>query len=451
MPSEFRLCSTPFGITEVGTHEAAGVAAATCCAQRLSASQRSAPESSCASLLQPSSAQRLSASQRSARQPVGRPRRPHEVLNAFRHHRGRHPRGRLPSGGRRGVLNAFRHHRGRHASRAGSLPRRSKCSTPFGITEVGTLPELLADRAHNQCSTPFGITEVGTRAVPALAQQRGVLNAFRHHRGRHAFRHVLGDVRVKCSTPFGITEVGTREAGPIQCDGWSAQRLSASQRSAQGRRHPDPLGSAECSTPFGITEVGTGRRVHRDRLRKQCSTPFGITEVGTGNRLLFNGSGNACSTPFGITEVGTAGARRLAPTNKCAQRLSASQRSAPLGNGLGPLLFPVLNAFRHHRGRHSANLVWVRPNRSCSTPFGITEVGTSSLHVMIRSTLRAQRLSASQRSALPGGSSRRLPWRVLNAFRHHRGRHLANQGIVALGVSVLNAFRHHRGRHAAVI
>ena len=61
---------------------------------------------------------------------------------------------------------------------------------------------------------------------------------------------------VLCSTPFGITEVGTVEKSPGRDTLSSAQRLSASQRSALARtvkRDGEPL----CSTPFGITEVGT--------------------------------------------------------------------------------------------------------------------------------------------------------------------------------------------------
>ena len=59
------------------------------------------------------------------------------------------------------VLNAFRHHRGRHLKEADFEPGENTCSTPFGITEVGTL-----------------------RVGPVDGLLR-VLNAFRHHRGRH--------------------------------------------------------------------------------------------------------------------------------------------------------------------------------------------------------------------------------------------------------------------------
>ena len=111
------------------------------------------------------------------------------VLNAFRHHRGRHTAEKVGDFLREKVLNAFRHHRGRHATTRRGLAFSPLCSTPFGITEVGTVSFL------------------GPLAYLI------VLNAFRHHRGRHSCR----DNRVRtrellCSTPFGITEVGTRAA-----------------------------------------------------------------------------------------------------------------------------------------------------------------------------------------------------------------------------------------------
>ena len=84
------------------------------------------------------------------------------------------------------VLNAFRHHRGRHVRLSIMSERLRMCSTPFGITEVGTGVGL----------------DLGRPATD-------VLNAFRHHRGRHA------------------------DAARGRTPPASAQRLSASQRSAR--------------------------------------------------------------------------------------------------------------------------------------------------------------------------------------------------------------------------
>ena len=179
-----------------------------------------------------------------------------------------------------------------------------------------------------------------------------MLNAFRHHRGRHEQDRREQGRGVKCSTPFGITEVGTRLFG---------------------------------------------REVIADH---PCSTPFGITEVGTSSEASAMGGDCWCSTPFGITEVGTGSRYRQGSAVQCAQRLSASQRSAPRNSA--PLAHSpsVLNAFRHHRGRHVVSTDVMSRAHKCSTPFGITEVGT-----------RERRFPRPARH------------RVLNAFRHHRGRH----------------------------
>ncbi len=84
----------------------------------------------------------------------------------------------------------------------------------------------------------------------------------------------------------------------------------------------------------------------------------------------------------------------------CAQRLSASRRAAHQGAELHGHRYQVLNAFRHHGGRHHH----------------------------LRQEPPAQLL-------------------VLNAFRHHGGRHHRGVLFEAIEADVLNAFRHHGGRH----
>ncbi len=87
----------------------------------------------------------------------------------------------------------------------------------------------------------------------------------------------------------------------------------------------------------------------------------------------------------------------------------------------------VLNAFRHLRYLHSHSSTWTRPARSIS----------------------AQRLSASEVSALAGRVDEFLPASVLNAFRHLRYLHQTRQ--LAAGRTpclVLNAFRHLRYLHS---
>ena len=123
---------------------------------------------------------------------------------------------------------------GMSATASSLLHGATMCSTPFGITEVGIAGRPRSRAELALCSTPFGITEVGMLTT-AIGCERTlmVLNAFRHHRGGHqgtcprgairsrvlnAFRHHRGGhgaVRLisrrltcACSTPFGITEVG---------------------------------------------------------------------------------------------------------------------------------------------------------------------------------------------------------------------------------------------------
>ena len=208
-----RQCSTPYGITEVGTTAAcAPVAGRLVCSTPYGITEVGTRSTS------------------------SRIRAVQHVLNALRHHRGRHATiaGRRRASPR--VLNALRHHRGRHCV-LGTPVRRSRwCSTPYGITEVGTPSPGPPRTPHDVCSTPYGITEVGTRS-PAVAQRaaRRVLNALRHHRGRHSgHRRPARPAHAMCSTPYGITEVGTIAAPRLRTAAVpGAQRLTASQRSAR--------------------------------------------------------------------------------------------------------------------------------------------------------------------------------------------------------------------------
>ena len=187
--------------------------------------------------------------------------------------------------------------------------------------------------------------------VLALPGQVGVLNALRHHRGRHTTLVPMTKKRTLCSTPCGIKEVGTS-------GGQNARELPAVLNALRHHR---------------------GRHVQGDRIRppgEVCSTPCGITEVGTPDFKLKRHDGSMCSTPCGITEVGTCHPQSYSQLRRSAQRLAASQRSALVGyfSGRG---YPM-----------------------CSTPCGITEVGTLGHH---------------------DGCQRDVA--VRNALRHHRGRH----------------------------
>ena len=324
-----------------------------------------------------------------------------------------------------------------------------ECSTPFGITEVGTSFRRVGVPRGRECSTPFGITEVGTRLrCEYLPSAFGAQRLSASQRSAPARRESPWFAWCACSTPFGITEVGTPLASRASARPSCAQRLSASQRSAHSLG-VFPRTARLCSTPFGITEVGTEEAVMGEANPVRCSTPFGITEVGTpGKTLPLRGSGCAqrlsasqrsarfvrverdrhgakCSTPFGITEVGTQTAWwTTSATISCSTPFGITEVGTEERLQIGAKE-PVLNAFRHHRGRHHQD------------GFG------SSVSEC------AQRLSASQRSARGGRHRRRRHEQVLNAFRHHRGRHWSAPRSHGLAWLVLNAFRHHRGRHKA--
>ena len=184
------LCSTPFGITEVGIIARVWDEIDCACAQRLSASQRWA---------------------------YGKIHR------------------RLPC---RSVLNAFRHHRGGHEAVHRVADLGPQCSTPFGITEVGirrrrstrVVDCVLNAFRHHRGGHLTIATAISwlmyvlnafrhhrgghTQPRQAGAPDRPVLNAFRHHRGGHSrWRVSTSTSAARCSTPFGITEVGIRHCG----------------------------------------------------------------------------------------------------------------------------------------------------------------------------------------------------------------------------------------------
>ena len=190
-------------------------------------------------------AQRLAASQRSARRSCrDRLRSPVDVLNALRHHRGWHESRIARPSADEHVLNALRHHRGWHAGdRDASIRARSRAQRLAASQRLAPQSPARSWRDRTMCSTPCGITEVGTRRLtswtwPGIV----VLNALRHHRGWHV-READGPAgrSVACSTPCGITEVGTRLRMPA-------------------------MAVDLCSTPCGITEVGgTAARASRCR------------------------------------------------------------------------------------------------------------------------------------------------------------------------------------------
>ncbi len=254
------------------------------------------------------------------------------------------------------------------------------CSTPFGINERGTRPDLRALRRRRGCSTPFGINERGTRwrgwVVPRISG---------------------------CSTPFGINERGT------------------------GRRcHPHQLLNDLCSTPFGINERGTG--YGEAKVGELLLVLNAFRHQRTRNVLgaMLGDAIVACSTPFGINERGTAPASLLVRVRLArAQRLSAStneERCVP-GGLLGVKL--VLNAFRHQRTRNPRSRRRVAQSESVLNAFRHQRTRNAQRpqrHPRRLDVLNAFRHQRTRNLRPPLGRPRKS--RVLNAFRHQRTRNL---------------------------
>ena len=254
------------------------------------------------------------------------------VLNAWRRHCGRHRLAHPAPGGN--VLSAQR-----LAASLRSAPTtwppgwpggRTPCSTPGGVTAVGTVEGGEGKDETYACSTPGGVTAVGTCVL------------------------VHFDASVLCSTPGGVTAVGTSTWLWWMVLSVCAQRLAASLRSAQFRPAlaPARVGVLNAWRRHCGRHVAALKFLHQ--IRSLCSTPGGVTAVGTaghgrrggGDELVLNAwrrhcgrhgstSGpcsarpSRCSTPGGVTAVGTDGERTAGiPTTR------------------------VLNAWRRHCGRH---------------------------------------------------------------------------------------------------
>ena len=298
-----------------------------------------------------SSAQRLAASQRSAPHLHGMVRGDSRVLNALRHHRGRHVGAFVAVVFYCGVLNALRHHRGRHVILNQNNTNGAMCSTPCGITEVGTLtvktyredlscaqrlaasqrsaPAIDTDRAAIRCAQRLAASQRSAlfESFQSSLSQRGAQRLAASQRSAPLEQKLSALRSDRCSTPCGITEVGTGRDPKTPSPFRRAQRLAASQRSA--RRAP--------GFTWGDHGVLNALRHHRGRhgfggrgfaSKFECSTPCGITEVGTPLSTPNLKHRLRCSTPCGITEVGTRRCANTPSISRRAQRLAASQRSA---------------------------------------------------------------------------------------------------------------------------
>ena len=131
-----------------------------------------------------------------------------------------------------------------------------------------------------------------------------------------------------------------------------------------------------------------------------------------------------------------------------AQRLSASSEFSLSRRRWARCSSQVLNAFRHHRNSHLLGGNAVARAIMCSTPFGIIGILTGVTFHVSKENQCAQRLSASSEfSRPPPQRSCQRRNQVLNAFRHHRNSHAAENVFRIAELLVLNAFRHHRNSH----
>jgi len=141
---------------------------------------------------------------------TNRANRPTRVLNAFRHRRGWRLIQRQHHRAAGLVLNAFRHRRGWRSADMLDAHGRQRCSTPFGIEEVGGPASAMPAQPPASVLNAFRHRR-GWRVHDRTSRPPGprVLNAFRHRRGWRDGRGVL-----------------------CHCEGNGAQRLSASKRLA---------------------------------------------------------------------------------------------------------------------------------------------------------------------------------------------------------------------------
>ena len=108
------------------------------------------------------------------------------MLNASRRHCDRHRENCEDHGKESSVLNASRRHCDRHVAVNFDAALLPACSTPLGVTVIGTPDIANTFCAREECSTPLGVTVIGThRGYARMVRARTVLNASRRHCDRH--------------------------------------------------------------------------------------------------------------------------------------------------------------------------------------------------------------------------------------------------------------------------
>ncbi len=84
----------------------------------------------------------------------------------------------------------------------------SKCSTPYGITGLGRMNKREKLYLINVCSTPYGITGLGSYQLsPQLLLTLLVLNALRHHRFGQSQSELVGFAVRRCAQRLTASQV----------------------------------------------------------------------------------------------------------------------------------------------------------------------------------------------------------------------------------------------------
>ncbi len=227
------------------------------------------------------------------------------------------------------------------------------CSTPFGITDFRTISRprssagtsgaqrlsasQISARSSSCSAIPHksGAQRLSASQISAHFRDRGiphrcqVLNAFRHHRFPHASAVQLEKARTLCSTPFGITDFRTLlYSFPLSI-------ISIVLNAFRHHRFPHFSNTLNngisilCSTPFGITDFRTRASSIRSARDTKCSTPFGITDFRTLYSFDQSQEFNVLNAFRHHRFPHVLGALSELGYGLGAQRLSASQISAP--------------------------------------------------------------------------------------------------------------------------
>ncbi len=354
-------------------------------------------------------------------------RRPvQRVLNAFRRHRLGHRCRRSAAPCDAGVLNAFRRHRLGHALRPATDVRCVVCSTPFGVTDLVTRRQRRALETGLECSTPFGVTDLVT-AITRAARSRPATSAQRLSASQTWSPAAWPRAArvVECSTPFGVTDLVTGQSRPRSV--LAAEVLNAFRRHRLGhQRVNEPpaqrggsaqrLSASQTWSPVAAPpDVGAGTVLNafrRHRLGHADAQVLHGDAVGCAQRL-------SASQTWSLADRGTRGSGRRVLNAFRRHRLGHEQHAGDHRHAR-----PVLNAFRRHRLGHRATARGSAAHRSCSTPFGVTDLVTRSI-----------------------GPASGSPEEVLNASRRHRLGHGRSRGQSGAAQRVLNASRRHRLGH----